>query len=130
MALAKWTDALSVHIEQFDNEHKQLIDIINNLHAACGEGKTLEAIRHSIDELVAYTKTHFKHEEEYLEKIDCPNYDLQVEQHEKFISKIDEFQERFDNGTMNSPISMFAFLSSWLVNHIQKVDVLYAPKAD
>jgi hemerythrin-like metal-binding protein len=128
MALVNWSEALSVHIEQFDNEHKQLIGIINRLHAACGEGKTIEAMRQSICELINYTKTHFKHEEEYLEKIDCPNLALQLEQHEKFILKMDEFSDRMDEGTMHSPVSMFAYLSSWLVNHIQKVDALYAPK--
>ncbi|MDR2868920.1 MAG: bacteriohemerythrin [Deferribacteraceae bacterium] len=128
MAEVQWSDTLSVKIELFDNEHKQLIAIINNLYSAQQQGRTLEAIAKTINELSGYAKTHFKHEEEYLEQINSPELNLQQEQHAAFIAKIDEFQSRYDEGTMFSAISMLAYLSSWLVNHIQKVDSLYGKK--
>jgi hemerythrin-like metal-binding protein len=126
MALVQWTDSLSVKIESFDSEHKKLLDIINTLYDSTSHGKGAEVISKTLKDLLDYTNTHFKHEEEFLKKNGYKELLTQQQQHKVFIDKIAEFQKKYDSGAMTSTISMFTFLSSWLINHIQKVDSLYS----
>jgi hemerythrin len=34
MPIIEWADALSVNVKEIDDQHKRLIDLINNLHDA------------------------------------------------------------------------------------------------
>ncbi|MDR2884697.1 MAG: bacteriohemerythrin [Deferribacteraceae bacterium] len=126
MSLVQWTDSLSVKIEKFDGEHKKLLDIINVLYESTSQGKGTDVISKTLKDLISYTQTHFKHEEDFLKGRGYNGIATQQEQHKVFVDKIAEFQKKYDAGSMTSTISMFTFLSSWLINHIQKVDSLYA----
>lgn len=63
-----WTDALSVNIKEIDDQHKKLVNMVNQLHAAMlkGEGKTV--VGPILAELTANTVYHFSIEEGYMNK--------------------------------------------------------------
>ena len=78
MALITWDDKkYSVSVPSIDIQHKKLVDLINKLHNGMMTGTAKSLIKEIITELVDYTKTHFKYEEELL--IKC-GYD-EFEQH-------------------------------------------------
>jgi hemerythrin len=61
--LIEWEDIYSVGIEEFDNDHKKLIELINRLHQAMLDKKAKEVLGEIINELVDYTIYHFNKEE-------------------------------------------------------------------
>ena len=63
-----WKDAYSVRIPEIDAQHKILIRLINELHAAMLCGQAAGAMAGIMDELVRYTDIHFRHEEALLER--------------------------------------------------------------
>ncbi len=60
MALFNWSEEYSVNVNGLDNQHKKLVDLINELHSAMKEGKSKEVLGKIIEELISYTKFHFQ----------------------------------------------------------------------
>ncbi|MEK6737452.1 MAG: bacteriohemerythrin, partial [Planctomycetota bacterium] len=63
MALMTWNNGLSVNIKEIDVQHKKLIELINQLHGAMGEGKGKEVSGKILSDLIYYTVSHFTYEE-------------------------------------------------------------------
>ena len=61
-----WREAYSVRIPQIDAQHKQLVGLINELHAAMLKGDGNDALRRIFSELVRYAESHFSCEEAML----------------------------------------------------------------
>jgi len=125
MAFLKWDDSLSVKIPEVDEEHKVLVKLINELHDAMMEGKALEATAKTLNELVQYTQTHFKHEEIFMTRNNFPGYAGHKTMHEAFVEKVVNFQKEFNAGKITLSIQLLNFLSEWIVGHVKKADAEY-----
>lgn len=125
MALFEWKDSFSVGIESIDNDHKGLINIINDLFDAISHGMAKEHISSVLAKLIDYTKTHFKREEAYFEKTNYPLIEEHKQQHDLFINKINNLQTDFEKGNQTISVELLKFLTDWLVNHILSSDRKY-----
>ena len=126
MSLFEWKDSYSVSVDKYDNQHKKLIGLINELHAAMSSGKAKDALSKILDELITYTKTHFADEEAEFKKHSYPGYLVQKNEHEKLTNEVVKFYEEFKNGKTNLSIEMISFLKDWLLNHILITDKKYS----
>jgi hemerythrin-like metal-binding protein len=124
--LIEWSRSYSVGVTQMDNEHKRLIDIINNLYAAMRGGRSTEVVGSVLDELIDYTKTHFAHEEALMQQTNYDGYDVQKRSHVELVNQVIEIQNKFRNGTALGQ-EVMTFLKNWLINHIQGLDKKYGP---
>lgn len=125
MSLIQWNDRLSVGIVAIDEQHKQLIKIINELNDAMKQGKGKSVLSKIIDGLIRYTETHFKLEERYFEQLGYPDAANHKREHIAFTKKVTEFKEGFDKGKITLSVEIMIFLSNWLQNHIEGVDKKY-----
>lgn len=121
----KWSDDLSVGVDEINAQHQRLIELINTLHDAmiAKQGKT--AVSGIIDELAAYTVTHFKTEERYMEQFHYPGYLSHKREHESFVEKVGSFQNDFNAGKLGLSIEIMNFLRDWVSNHIKGTDKKY-----
>lgn len=124
--LINWSRSYSVGVKQMDDEHKRLIDIINNLYAAMRGGRSRDAIGTILDELIDYTKTHFGREEKIMQEIGYSGFDEQKREHIALIKQVEEIQSKYRAGNALGQ-EVMAFLKSWLINHIQGLDKKYGP---
>ncbi len=127
MALITWSNDLSVNIKEFDDEHKKLIGMINDLHSAMGSGKGKEAIGPVLGKLVDYTKTHFAAEEQILRKYDYPGYVSHKSLHDDLTKQVVDLQNKFQEGKLLVTVQVMNFLRDWLSNHILNIDKKYGP---
>ena len=128
LTFVKWTKDNSVLIEKMDDQHKVLFDIANkmgNIVLSAGDDKS--SLLKITNELLEYTKKHFKEEEEYLEKNSYNKKELEFQkgQHIIFINKIKEFKESIEVHNKKPSIDMIEFLRDWLLNHIDIEDKKY-----
>ncbi|HIJ59459.1 MAG TPA: hemerythrin family protein [Nitrospirae bacterium] len=118
-----WDNKLSVGVEEIDNQHKKLIELINQLIIKKEENKTDQEYLHSLlSELFNYTIYHFFTEEQIMENISYPDYGKHKAEHVNISSKVIEYFERFNNGEDSLYIEIFEFLKVWLYNHIMNTD--------
>ena len=126
MAFYEWTEKLSVMVDAFDEHHKDLINLINELHSAMLKGKGDQVLDEIFTELLEYTDYHFKSEEKIFEKYGYPDTKSHKAEHESFIQKVKEHYNRFKNKEMLVSIQLLTILGDWITNHINKTDKNYS----
>lgn len=124
-AIIEWSDDFSVRLHDMDEEHKKLIDMINDLNGATSEGKSREAVAAVLNRLVDYVAVHFKHEEQMMAETKCPELPSQQALHAAFVKKALEFQAGFTSGKALVGTEIVLFLKEWLIGHIMGKDKLY-----
>ncbi|MBU0688061.1 MAG: bacteriohemerythrin [Gammaproteobacteria bacterium] len=120
MALMSWTQDLETGITVIDDQHKRIIDFINQLDDACRTGNADET-EHVMEGLLNYTVTHFEFEESLQEKAGYQYLKGHQRIHELFMKKVAAIRERARNGEDVAP-ELLKLLQGWLVNHIKGED--------
>jgi len=125
MAFIDWQENYSVGIKQFNDDHKELVKIINELHNGLVSNLGISQMTYVMDGLVNYTVGHFAREEKYMKKYDYSGYDEHKEEHEKLLNKVREYYQMLKDGRSSFTIELMAFLKDWLVDHILGSDMEY-----
>ncbi len=120
-----WTPRLATGIEKIDQQHQQLIRLINELHRAMKLRKGAREAGRILDELVEYTNYHFGFEEELFKRYNYPNRTEHEKAHRDLVAKVTEFKNQFQEGTAGLSMDLMQFLTSWLKGHIMKTDMAY-----
>lgn len=126
MALLKWTDMLSVGIHAIDEQHKVLIDMINNFYNKINEKSNNELISELIGKMKDYTMVHFHEEEALFKKYNYTEFENHKKEHDHFIEKVKDLENRFKEGKIILSYEITAFLKDWLIKHIQGTDMKYS----
>lgn len=122
MALFPWNDELNVGNAFIDADHKKLVKLVNDFHDAMEQGRGNEVVGKVLNNLVIYTKQHFKNEEAEMQRIKYPRYLAHKQEHDQLMKDVDELQASFASGKAMLSIKVSKFLRDWLVTHIQKTD--------
>ncbi|HAM97520.1 MAG TPA: hypothetical protein DCQ26_02820 [Marinilabiliales bacterium] len=125
--LVGWNDSYRLGIKSIDDQHKVLFELINKLYKAYGKSKSKSSLSSVLNELLDYTIYHFGNEEKIFHRIKYAGTEKHLEQHKKFINKIEEFRSEFNKGDVSVALDVVMFLQDWLVHHIQKTDRAYIP---
>ncbi len=118
----QWSDALSVGNLTIDGQHKNLIDLLNNLYTAAVELRGQKAILESLTAMGLYTQVHFTFEEALLEKCGYADIKRHRAEHLAFIEYVDQGKRRLESNDFVSSVELIKYLKEWLVHHIMVVD--------
>ncbi len=125
MALIKWRDYYSTGVEYFDNEHKKLVGLINEMYEInrdhLGGGPTGKII----NEVLEYTEYHFGHEERVFAKEGYADSGEHKQKHDELRKKARDFKEGFNRGEKDVVLNFYLFLREWLLEHILVCDNKY-----
>jgi len=119
-----WNDAYSVGIELIDNQHKELIKLINKLYRLYLNRET-ENIFEIISALKDYTHYHFGTEEKLFKERNYPKADEHIKIHNEFITEVNKLAEEYKNNPNVLSIKAMTLLQRWLTNHILVEDKKY-----
>ncbi len=125
MKAIEWDDSLSVHIPEIDDQHKRLIDLINDLDETMA-GQDQPKVHAVIEGLKDYTIVHFECEESLLAKNDYPQLKSHQLEHWEFVKKVGNFDQGQSLGLPNVREGIIRFLTQWLIKHIRGTDHKYA----
>lgn len=115
-------DGLKVWNSFIDSDHQRFADLLNEFHHAMTRGDGMEILGKVLNELILYTREHFKREEDYMRSIQYAGFDRHKEEHEKLIKDLLILQARFLTGDGVVAVQVSSFLRNWLVNHIMETD--------
>jgi hemerythrin len=118
-----WTTDLNTGIDVIDDQHRNIVDYINQLELASKEHDR-PVIGQVLNDLVAYTVSHFAFEESLQEasgyKFAKPHRAI----HELFIKRVAKYQQRYNAGA-DIAEQLHSMLKTWLIHHIRRDDAAY-----
>lgn len=121
-----WKNKYSVSVDSIDDQHKQLVNLINELNNSMLYEKGRDKISQIIKGLVDYTIFHFDYEEGLLKKNGYHDFDNHKKVHTKFIDTIKAFQHDFEYNEKELSKEVMDFLKKWLIEHIMGTDQKYS----
>jgi len=128
MTLLHWRDNMSVGVEAVDNDHKHLVDLLNQLHFLVLAGADRPSVGEVLEELMHYTEYHFDREETLMRSSDYPGLEEHQTCHRELARRLLEYKKTFDDRPESFDATAFYdFLSEWLVVHVLEKDMKYKP---
>jgi hemerythrin-like metal-binding protein len=124
VAFFNWSDGLSVGVKASDDDHKELIEMLNRLFDGMRSRQGKEVVGKVLDDLIAYTKFHFAREEAYFDKTEYPAAEHKA-QHRELVKQAEDLQARYKSGECALSVETLDFLKDWLTIHIQGTDKKY-----
>lgn len=115
---------MTTGVPSIDRQHRELIDMINQLHRAFMEQRGRDEIRQMIHFLSDYVQNHFKHEEELMDRHRCPSAARNKAAHQKFPHDFTALATTFEEGKVSTKLllDLRRLVGDWLKGHICQVD--------
>ena len=108
-----------------DNEHRQLIDAINKMLAACAKPGSADAgAKAALQFVNQYIGQHFSHEQSLQRQYQYPDYERHKGLHEGYKKVVRDLTDEYiKNGSTPLMISKLTTnVGGWLINHIKRED--------
>jgi hemerythrin len=123
MPFIVWTNEMSLDVKMLDNDHKRLAILINDLHDGLMAGRDSKALELIFDELVAYTRVHFAHEERILAEAGYSGAAAHKKEHGHKIEQVLIMQARFMSAKESADyLEVLDMLKNWLFTHMESSD--------
>ena len=130
MEFLNWDEKFSVSIQEFDQHHKQLIDLLNEVYEKVFHCENIEDERkltqETLSNLLEYIKYHFIAEEGLMIKLSYPGYEEHKKKHDYYINEINKIVTEHKNGGVALSFSVFTILKDWIAIHILVEDQQYS----
>ena len=117
-----WDDSYNTGIAEIDQDHKALVNLINDLYEAMQDGSGGALLIPILSALKSYTETHFSREEQYMVECNAPDQEKHIQQHRLMVAKLVDLESRHRRGEAAISLQALTFLRDWLKNHICVVD--------
>lgn len=137
MPVIEWVEALSVHVDEIDEQHRGIIEIINDLHDALLNRNTSEldnARTKALDTMEEKVSSHFATEEAFMAGIDYPDLKGHREKHSAFLKLLRQYRKDLQDGVILLNSELMKTLANWFVDHElgedQKFSSFYSEQAE
>jgi hemerythrin len=125
--LVKWSSTFSVGIKLIDDQHKGLLNLVNDLynHSTGDEATERVYFQKVIQAAVNYVKVHFATEEKIMIATKFPGYAEHKKAHDTFVLTVVDNIRDFEAGKKFTLASFTKFLKEWILTHIAIMDKQY-----
>ncbi|MGI6084272.1 MAG: bacteriohemerythrin [Acetivibrionales bacterium] len=129
--IIKWKPEYSCYDKTIDEQHKKLIDMINELNDLSLYDDHIDRYDSMVEmfsQLKDYAVYHFGHEEKMFEEhgYDSFNTKIQILEHKGFVNKVTSINlYEMDDNQSGTIAGVLDFLSKWLDHHILDIDIKF-----
>jgi hemerythrin len=125
--LITWSNTFSCGFKLIDDQHKELVDMVNEMfhHASGNAEQEHEYFSKIIHQAVQYIKVHFATEEKIMRVAHYPGYAEHKRQHDRFIIEVLENIHDYETQKHYTLFSFTKFLKDWVLSHIGVMDRQY-----
>lgn len=118
-----WNDGFSVGIDEIDNQHKELLNLIAKLFEGSRFKKDLEEIKIYTNNLIEYASCHFDYEVIIMTEYKYLDLVKHKTEHDEIIRRLKEYYNGLSHYDADDYASeLMILLKSWFVNHLTYTD--------
>ena len=116
----KWNPLYDTKHKIIDEQHKELVNIINDLYMSTIDHKANknEAFINAAKRCIEYTKYHFKTEEKIMNIINYSDAENHKAMHREFYNEIINQVKNYQEGQPFIANKLVKYLKDWLLEHI------------
>lgn len=124
-SVVAWSNAYALGLEEIDDQHKALFDLINKLWEHLVARSPQAKVLATLEQLEHYTLSHFTAEETFMRVTGYAGFEPHKAAHAKFVARIAQEKAAIKAG-QDLSFDVLTFLKDWLVDHILVADKAYA----
>ncbi|MEN9227979.1 MAG: hemerythrin family protein [Gloeomargarita sp. HHBFW_bins_205] len=123
-----WDERIKVGLPLIDNQHRELIEAINDLADAIEQQQGAAAVKKLIAFLKGYAEWHFGQEESCAFRHQCPIAETNQKAHARFLEMLNQWHREYtESGASEEQArKIHAALGDWLLDHIYQIDTRLA----
>jgi len=123
----KWSEAFACGIKIIDDQHKGLLDLINDLfsHASGNDEEEQEYFKKMVEKAVEYVRVHFATEEKIMKQTQFVGFEEHKKAHETFILEVLDNARAFQKEKRINLEEFTSFLKEWVLTHVAVMDKQY-----
>ena len=120
----QWSQSLSTHLPQIDDQHRQMIKLLNDLVDAITQNQAQQTVAAVLHAMRAYADKHFACEESCMDRHHCPTAAINRTEHNHFRKMIANFEARLSSEGVTDALAMQVEqqLAVWVIQHIGSID--------
>ena len=123
MSLIEWRKDFETGVADVDHEHRELIDLINQLHSELGSETGSAPVEAFLGEVFARISAHFALEESIMRKHGYDQYAEHKTDHEKLLDDIRDIMDDYGSGKyMDYEAALSDAVRDWFVDHFKTKD--------
>lgn len=120
----QWSERYSVGVQQFDADHRHLLQLAHELVNARLNGPLPTPPGDVLDDLIACAQEHFAHEERLLAATAYPHLEHHRREHRRLLTEIEAYQADFSAGRVAAE-DVARFVADWIFVHMTEEDQHY-----
>ncbi|WP_295297395.1 bacteriohemerythrin [uncultured Brachyspira sp.] len=122
----KWRPIYETKHKIIDNQHKELVNIINELYlSTINNGESNGAFIKAVKKCIDYTQYHFKTEEKIMDLINYSDAENHKAMHKNFCVELVNQIRRYEEGQPFVANKFLKYLKDWLLEHIAFRDKIF-----
>ena len=122
MTLIEWKEQYSLGVPAIDHEHRELIDLINELYGTVTGSGTDATVVEFLGELYTRIAAHFALEEKIMRDNDYDEYLDHKTDHERLLDDIRDLMDDYEDGDHVDVEGFGKRLDEWFSEHFRTRD--------
>jgi len=122
MTLIEWKEQYSLGVPAVDHEHRELIDLINELYASVKGPDTDTTVMDFLGELYARIAAHFALEEKIMRDSGYDEYQEHKSDHERLLDDVRDLMDDYEDGVYVDVEEFGKRLDEWFSEHFRTRD--------
>ena len=117
MILIEWKTGFSVGNAAVDHEHRELIQLINDVHTAIGSGARRDQLATGLGEIYAHIAAHFALEEKMMRDAGYAHFGPHKADHESLLDQLADIIDGVEMGEQLDDRDLSSRLNRWFTEH-------------
>lgn len=122
MILLEWRPEFSVGNAAVDHEHRELVHLINDIHAGISQRADRDQLVAGLGEIYAQIAAHFALEEKKMRDADYPGYAVHKNDHELLLDQLADIIDTVELEGTYDERTLSAALNLWFSEHFRTHD--------
>lgn len=115
----QWSDDYNIGCPGIDSQHKELVEKVNELERLLTSGEANdESFSDAILFVVEYARTHFRDEEELMERMHYPDFAAHCKLHDQMVNHLASFLKDMQSGNGGTFSELVSYLYVWIQAHV------------
>ena len=122
MSLLSWKTEYSVGVMSVDDEHRELIHLINALYERMDARSSASEIEHNLGDIYKVISAHFGSEERLMQAANYDQYSDHKHDHDKLLNQLNDMMDEFVADPAKGSSRIRAEMSNWFMHHFANHD--------